>query len=442
MGAGMVDLDRLRIPEQHQAPRRGAWKVVVLCLLFLGLGYGAAMLAAYLRQPASLRVQTTVARPPAGGAGRQFTAGGWIEVATPAYPIVVSSRISERLESLMIQEGQVVQPGDVVARMYDKDIRSRLGVDRARLEAAQKTLEKLEAGFRQEEVRAAEAKLAGADETVRIAKANYDRSRKLLPGAISPEELDKQLSALRSAEAERAEIQAEVDKLRAGSRKEDVAVARANVNEAAGLVELAEKQLSYCTIPAPDAKKPLRVLKVLHKVGDWIDAEKGTAIAWLYDPQDMQVRVDVTQSNINAVKVGSEVSVRTEAAPSRQYKGRVLRAEPLAELAKNTVTVRVRIEDPDLLLFPEMVAQVTFLGAPDEGGAPSAAGVLVPAAAVLKGEGGSYVFLSRDGQAVRQAVKVIEPLGQNALVEGVPSGSRVIVSPLQKVRDGQKVEEE
>jgi len=103
------------------------------------------------------------------------------------------------------------------------------------------------------------------------------------------------------------------------------------------------------------------VLKVLHRVGEWVDAQKHPSLVWLYDPKQMQVRVDVRQPDVTSVAVGQTVEVVTEANPSKKYKGTVLRIDPLAELSKNTVTVRARIEDPDDLLYPEMVAQITFL---------------------------------------------------------------------------------
>jgi HlyD family secretion protein len=439
----MVDLDRLKIPDERPARRGGAWKVAMLCIVCLGAGFGASELVGHWKSPGVARVQVMVVRPAGAEGGKSFTAGGWIEATTPAYPIVVSCRISERLEELRIHEGQEVPPGQVIARLYDRDVRSRLAAARARQAAAAKALEKLEAGYRKEDVEAAEAKVTSAAEALRIARANYERSKGLKPGSISKEQLDNELSVFRKAEAAHAEAQAEAKKMQAGYRVEDVAVARADVAEADSLVQLAEQELSYCTIAAPDVGRPLRVLKLFHKVGAWIDARREPALAWLYDPKDMQVRVDVRQNDIRSVAVGGEASVVTEAHPRKPYKGKVLRIEPLAELAKNTVTVRVRIEDPDALLFPEMVAQVTFSAPPDEPGAKARRGLWVPAAAVLGQGAGRHVFISRDGVARRQDVTVSETAGSRVLIgAGLQSGQRVIVSGLDTLRDGQKIEEE
>jgi len=441
LGVPNVDLDRLKIADQQDAPQGRWWRTLLLCVICTAAGSIATALVNGWRGGAALRVRTVVVRPAPSARGQRFTAGGWIEATTPAYPIVVTCRISERLTELLVHQGQMVEPKAVIARLYDRDIKSRLAVARARHEAAKRTLDKLRAGFRREDVLAAEAKVAERQERVRIAKANHERSKGLKPGAISKEELDKEYSAVRRSEAEHAAAVAELAKQKAGYRREDIAAAEASVNEAAALVDLAELELSYCTISAPDVGRPLRVLKVLHHVGEWIDAKKEPALVWLYDPKDMQVRVDVTQANIKAVEVGAEALVATEADRARKYQGRVLRAEPLAELAKNTVTVRVKIEDPDELLFPEMVAHVTFLAGRTSTGKPK--GLVVPKEAVVARGDDRYVFLCQGDCARQQEIVVSNDLGGQVLVgQGLQSGQRVIVTQTDRLRDGQQIEEE
>ena len=127
-----VDLSRLKIPEQEQTPRREGWKTAVLCAICVGAGAALMKLAGGWRGGSAHRVGTVIVRPASAGARKSFTAGGWIEAATPAYPIVVSCRISERLQELLVHEGQVTPPGQVVARLYDRDIKSRLAVAWAR----------------------------------------------------------------------------------------------------------------------------------------------------------------------------------------------------------------------------------------------------------------------------------------------------------------------
>jgi RND family efflux transporter MFP subunit len=316
----------------------------------------------------------------------------------------------------------------------------------ARLESARQQHALMKAGPRQEEIRAAEGRLAEADEQIRLARANVDRSRGLAPGALSAEQLDAERSALGRAEAARTQALAELDRLRTGYRAEEVAMAAAAEAAAVADADLARRGLDYCTLRAPDGDRPFRVLRVLRAVGAWINPDKAeeAAVLSLYDPKAMQVRVDVTQPNLRAVTVGGKASVVTEASPGRTYSGTVLRAEPMAVLAKNTVTVRVRIEDPDDLLYPDMVAQVTFQRPGELAGAP-ARGLLVPRGALLDPAPPSpgarnAVYVVVDGRARRRDIVLQEVRGDQVLVgEGIETGQRVVVSGAETVRDEQPV---
>jgi len=438
-----MNLNRLKIPESPQPVRGRRLKTLVLCVLCLAIGFFASQALYYFNAPQTLKVETALVQTAGASRARQFTAGGWIEVARPAWPVVVTCRISERLETLSVREGQTLKSGQVIATLYDKDVRTRLALADAEVEAAARGLDKLLAGFRKEDIDAAAARVAEALELERIAKANHERSKALPPGAISKENLDKDLSAFKKAQAVTAQLQAELAKMKAGYRAEDIAVARARLAAAPQRVELSKRELSYCTITAPQTDRPLRVLKVLHRVGEWINAGKAPELVWLYDPKEMQVRVDVTQANIESIVVGKPAVVVTDANPERHYDGTVLRAEPLAELAKNTVTVRVKINDPDELLFPEMIARITFLS--DEQTPSADDAVLIPTSAVLGGGGGDkkhHVFVLDAGRARRRDVTSDGAVGaQTRITGGLKPGQRVIISNPASLRPGRAVEE-
>jgi len=436
-----MNLNRLKIPAPAQRPAGKAWKTFVLCVLCLAIGFGASEAWRRFVRPEPLKVETVLVQTASSAQGKQFTAGGWIEVATPAWPMIVSSRISERLETLSVRQGQTLKPGQAIATLYDKDVKTRLALAQAEVQGALRGLEKLQAGYRKEDIQVAKARLDGAEEIERIAKANYERSKALPSGAISAESLDNDLSTFKKASAVSAQLRAEYAKMKAGYRTEDIAVAKAKLTAAQSRVELTQRELSYCTIEAPESDKPLRVLKVMHRIGEWINAAKSPELVSLYDPTQMQARVDVTQASIKSIVVGMSAIVVTEANPDRQYAGTVLRVEPLAELAKNTVTVRVQINDPDQLLFPEMVARISFVTekAPE---ASSDTALLVPTEAVFSENGKHYVHLMDAGLVRRQDVAVDGAVGaRTKIVGGLRPGQRVITSHVASLRPGMVVQE-
>jgi multidrug efflux pump subunit AcrA (membrane-fusion protein) len=437
-----MDLNRLKIPDKPAPSRKGGRATTVaLCLVCAAGGFFASKGFEHLGPNRAVEVRTAVARSASGGQGKGFTAGGWIEPAWPKYPVLVSARIPERIEELLAVEGRMVEPGETIVRLYDKDMRNHLEIAQTRVAEARENLGKLEAGYRKEEITAAEAKVAERAEALRLADANYKRDMKLTRNTISERELDASLSAYAQATALHALAQADLEKLRAGYRPEDIAIARTQVDKAGAEVELARNNLEACVIGVPAGGPALRVLKIYHQVGDWIPEKEDRRLVALYDPQDMQARVDVTQANISHVRVGGRTRIVTEADSRSQYSGTVLRIDPQADLAKNTVTIRVRIDNPDEMLFPDMVAQVTFLveDAPDE---DKPAGLVVPREAVRSDEGGDYVFVVKDGQARRRDVAVEGARGDQTVLRGeLASGQRVIVSHSERLADGTPVTE-
>jgi HlyD family secretion protein len=436
-----MNLNRLKIPEPAKNTGRKMWKTIVLALICLAIGFAASEGLRRYMPSDKIKVDTALVQTASSSQAQQFTAGGWIEVARPAWPLMVSSRISERLDTLSVQQGQSLKSGQVVATLYDKDVRTRLTLAQAEVKAVDTNLQKLIAGYRKEDIDIASARLDEAAEIERIAKANYERSKALPDGAISAESLDNDLSTFKKAIAVSAQLRAELAKMKAGYRTEDIAVARAKLTAAKSRVELTERELSYCTITSPVSDRPLRVLKVLHHIGAWINAAKTPEIIALYDPTQMQVRVDVTQANIKSIVVGKPVVVVTEANPERRYSGTVLRAEPLAELAKNTVTVRVKINDPDAMLFPEMVARITFLSE-TPASSPDDQAVLIPTIAIVADNGKNYVFVIESGVATRQHITIGGAVGaQTRITGGLRPGQRVITSGLASLKSGAAVQE-
>src|SRR5262249_36019904 len=111
----------------------------------------------------------------------------------------------------------------------------------------------------------------------------------------------------------------------------------------------------------------------------------------LYDPQQLQVRVDVRLDDVARVQPGQKGKVEAAALPGRPPDGAVLLAASQTDIQKNPVPVKVAISAPPATLKPEMLSQVTFL-APAQSDQPKPGGpgpyrLLVPRA-LVEGVGG------------------------------------------------------
>lgn len=95
--------------------------------------------------------------------------------------------------------------------------------------------------------------------------------------------------------------------------------------------------------------------------GDMID---GMNIAQMYQPELLQVRVDVPLAEAARVRPGLAAEIRVEALPDRRFRGELINIVPQFDLQKNVLPVKVRVYDPDEALRPEMIARVEFFATP------------------------------------------------------------------------------
>lgn len=286
-----------------------------------------------------------------------FTEGGWIEV--PSYhPVIVSALIPGRLERLNVLEGSRVNKGDVIALLYDKDLKDALDRAAAEQKVAEANLARLKAGFRTQEVGQARAEVEAAQADMVLKEQILKRTEQLLEtGAVSAEELDRDKAAFRIAKAKLETLRQEMLLKEEGYRVEEVQAAEAELARRNALLALAKKQVEYAGIKSPISGV---VLERFVTPGTYIPAGNPRIVS-LYDPNDLQVRVDVRQEHIGGVYLGQSVEVVTDAEPGRTYTGEVIRIEPLADFKKNTIQAKIRLLETSENLHPEMIARIRFL---------------------------------------------------------------------------------
>jgi HlyD family secretion protein len=169
-------------------------------------------------------------------------------------------------------------------------------------------------------------------------------------------------------------------------------------------------------------------------VGD--KGAKGYVVS-LANLNDLQVELDISQSDF--AKLGPRQSgvVTTDAFPDRKYDGFIEEISPEANRQKATVQVKVRVKKPDGFLRPEMNANVAFVSEAKPADLTSAKPVIVvPASAVRDGA----VFVTLGGKAIRRPVKTGPSGNQGARIdEGLIGGEDLIVNPPADLKDGDKV---
>ena len=143
--------------------------------------------------------------------------------------------------------------------------------------------------------------------------------------------------------------------------------ARAGLREAEGVAELARTYVEWCTIRSPIngvvVEKLVNPNELVMPQSFGGGRGPSTALIALADPQDLQVEIDMNESDLAKVSLGQKCRVSPEAYPDKTYAGTVAEIAPEANRAKGTLQIKVQIASPDKFLTPELSAKVEFLKA-------------------------------------------------------------------------------
>lgn len=438
-----VDLDRLRLDHGDDGPRATRFLPWLLLLLVVA----ASVIAFVMRDRflprddrPTVRVASVVTERSPGSPSGAVSAAGWVKL--PRYhPVHVTPLVEGRLDRLLVLEGDRVAAGQVVARLYSKDLEAELAAADAAVRVAEANHDRLVAGFRKEVVGVARAAVAELEAELATAKTILAQTEKLHPiGGVSDERLERDRRAVRTIGARLEQANEQLALKNAGYRKEDIALGAAAVAKARAQRDLAKLRLGYAEIRSPIDGV---VLERRTSPGQWLRPEASTVVS-VYDPGDLEARIDVDQDDVGKIRVGQSVELTTRAEPTVTQPGRVVVVEPKADVVKNIVPVRVKFLEPrGRLLYPDMVVQARFDVTPDE--KPNAAArppaLLVPSDAVTMIDGQAHVYRVDGGRAKRRAVTLGDRVGARyRVLDGLEGGDRVVVSGVDALQDGERVQ--
>jgi multidrug resistance efflux pump len=278
--------------------------------------------------------------------------------------VEVASKITGRIVSLEVKEGDFVKQGQVIARLDDYEVSAQVRQAQANLEAAQARLKQLEAGSRQQEIERAKAQMERAKADLNNAELNLQRAERLVKeGVLSQQLLDDARArheiALKAYQAAKEDY----DLVRIGPRQEEIDLARAQVQQAAAALAFAQAQLENTIIRAPVAGTILdRYVDLGEMVTTGFASERGArqALVSLADLNDLQVELDITEADIAKVQLDQPTIITPDAYPDRHYQGIVEYIAGVADRQKATIQTKVKVLNPDAFLRPDMGAQVSF----------------------------------------------------------------------------------
>jgi HlyD family secretion protein len=435
-----LKIDRSPAPAvtaRNRSPKLLLFGVAVV-LALAAFGYVFLFSASKTISVAAVRVETGGA--PAGES--VLSASGYV---VAHHKIAVGAKVMGRVHWIGVEKGDAVQAGQVLVRLEDSEFRAQVNQANANLAAAQARLDQLRTGSRPQEKFRDRAAVLQAEANLKIAEADYQRSERLYrDGVASKAELDNAIARRDTAAAllEAARQSSAMTDL--GPRAEEIRAAEAQVQQMKAALDYAQTQLAATEIKAPVSGTVLqRIVERGEMVTPSAFGGSGarTSVVDLADLTDLQIELDISQADFARLKMGQRAEIIPEAYPNLRYAGFIEEIAPEANRAKSTVQIKVKVENPNEQLRPEMNARVNFLSDKAPSNQNQSVGrVLVPKQAVVQKDGGSFVFVVKGNKVEQRTIRPGEETADSYYVlDGLSGNESVAIAGVDKLRDGDRV---
>lgn len=294
----------------------------------------------------------------------------------PARSAIVSAEVAARVADVLVDRGDRIDEGELIAVLNDRDIRNQLSEARASLSSAQ----------------------------VQLAREDYDRKQRLFDqGAIVRSQLDQAQAHYLSLDSAFRSTQAQIAQL--------------------------TEQLSKTRITSPFSG---RVADTMVNAGEFVGP--GTPVAALENTSEVLVEVTLSDRDIVRAEVGQPVEARTDAFPEEVFPGEVARVGGAINPVTRAFVLEARLSNPENRLRSGMIVSLRIVEGVERGlVVPAEAVVESPEGThVFRVEDGVVRQVAvRLGRRLDRRVQVLE---------GLEEGDRVVVYGHARLRDGQTIQ--
>ena len=476
-------------------PKRQLLTRIVLPTAILGLTCSLLAYAARdaIRPARTVHVERVVTKPTESPTGNATTLTSAISVQAPGwvepnpYPTYVTALTDGIIERLLVLEGDSVEAGQVIAEMIDDD--AILAVTRAEAALARRTAQLVAAQTDWDnpvvsqravavnkaictqvkaELAQLNAMIAQQRARQKELQAEYGRVSKVQANAVALLEveqakfqLDAQRAMVEATEQQRPVLEAKLDQYEAEltaaetdlslrvDQRRAVDEAEAAMRDAQAALDETKLRLTRMKIISPVQGVVInRMVTPGSKIGFRLDSPHSAHVAHLYDPNRLQVRVDVPLADAARVSVGQSTRIIVDVLPETQFNGCVTRFVHQADIGKNTVEVKVTIDDPSPHLKPDMLARVKFLaiGPTVSNGHLENHGLMIyaPSNAIQTNGEDQFVWTITSGNSRlrRQRVTLGSTQGNDwvAVLKGLNPGDVLVTDPADDLKEGQRIQ--
>ncbi|AXE31891.1 secretion protein HlyD [Chromobacterium phragmitis] len=247
--------------------------------------------------------------------------------------VALAFRVPGRLAAVRADEGDSVQPGQILAQLDVEPLRNSLNAALASEAALAARNALMHKGSRQEDIAQAKSRLEVAEAAAKQAESEYRRQRELAPaGGSSQQQLEAARSQRDQSIGQRDAAVQQLRALRAGFRPEEIAESDAQLKQARASVAAARLALKDASLQSPSAGI---ILTRAVETGSLVQA--GTPAFTLSLRQPTWVRAYVDETQLGRFTTGTEVSIASDSHPEKSYRGVVGFVSPTAEFTPKSV---------------------------------------------------------------------------------------------------------
>jgi len=275
----------------------------------------------------------------------------------PIHNAEVRAEVEGIIEEIVRDEGDVVNAGDLIARLSDREYHAELEKIKAEIAEKDAKLKMLKTGARAEEIELARTTVAKGEERVKHSQTLLEMERSLYTEKLSSKkdfETAAEIAALRASELD--ESKGTLKLLLAGARPEEIEATQAALSRLAAQQRYLQAQLERLRITSPIAGV-VTTHRLKERLGT--NLKKGELLAEVHQLKTVNAEIAVPEKEISEVQVGQPVELKARSYLDRSFRGNVISISPVGTLQTNGLPQRefvvvTELDNASLALRPEM----------------------------------------------------------------------------------------
>jgi len=386
-------------------------KKIVICAVVIIAVIGAIVVKNKISSNAkNANVEVTVSKTAVEGQNAKMSeknSGDTYKANLEAYQQgIINSKISAKVVSVSVENGQYINQGDTIATLDDQDIQNNINTAQAQLQINEQQLNSAQVSMEKFKINVDDAKL------------NYDRQKALLE--------KKAISQMDFETAEKTFNTAQADY---NSGNANIETSKANIEAQKVSIQKYQSDLTNTVIKAPISgaisDKALNIGQM---------TSPGTVLAKVNDISSVYATIQVPQDKISSVKIGQAATVTVDGI-DKTYDGVIQNMDLSADTSSRVFNCKIKIDNGDKSLLPGIFGKVQLISE------QKIEIITVPINALVGSEGNYSVFINDNGKAKKQKITIGETYENNVeITSGVKDGDMVICSNTGSLQDGNEIE--